>query len=250
MAVGSSIGQSTMKEHMHPAFDVIPVIDLLGGQVVHARAGERDRYRPLASTLCRGSAPLDVVAALRALHPFRRLYIADLDAIRKTGDHGTTIRTLGQSFPDLDIWVDGGFAAAEDCRAFLDGGKATLVLGSESQRDGRLLAALGQDPRLVLSLDYKGDAALGPAAIHDHAESWPARVIVMTLAAVGGVAGPDFQRLAEVRARAGGRALFAAGGVRGPADLELLAREGHAGVLVASALHDGRIGRADLQALE
>ena len=37
------------------AFEPIPVIDLMGGLVVHARAGERDRYAPLALGRCRGA---------------------------------------------------------------------------------------------------------------------------------------------------------------------------------------------------
>ena len=62
--------------------DIIPVIDLMGGQAVHAKLGRRDEYRPLQSRLCRTSRPLDVAEALLALYPFRTLYLADLDAIR------------------------------------------------------------------------------------------------------------------------------------------------------------------------
>ena len=235
---------------MPRTFELIPVIDLMGGVVVHARAGERDSYRPLVSRLSPASAPLDVVAGLMALHPFRRLYIADLDAIRKTGGHAAEIADLGRRFPGLELWVDAGFAGLEACRSFLAAGAGALVLGSESQADTAALTALGGEPRLILSLDFKADTPLGPAAIHERPELWPARVIVMTLAAVGGAAGPDLARLRAVRAAAGDRAVFAAGGVRGAADLALLAEEGCAGVLIASALHDGRLGRKELERFE
>src|SRR5262249_42767856 len=43
---------------------IIPVIDLRQGDVVHARLGERARYRPLQSILCEGSAPAAVVEGL------------------------------------------------------------------------------------------------------------------------------------------------------------------------------------------
>ena len=43
--------------------------------------------------------------------------------------------------------------------------------------------------------------------------------------------------------------LYAAGGVRGADDLRELRALGCAGVLVASALHDGRLGRDALEAL-
>ena len=61
--------------------EVIPVIDLKGGAVVRARLGLRQSYAPIVTTLARTSAPLDVVAGLLTIHPFRTVYIADLDAI-------------------------------------------------------------------------------------------------------------------------------------------------------------------------
>jgi uncharacterized protein related to proFAR isomerase len=71
-------------------------------------------------------------------------------------------------------------------------------------------------------------------------------VIVMTLARVGAGAGPDLDRVAGVIARAGMRAVHAAGGVRTVADLRALAALGTTGVLVATALHTGTITAADI----
>ncbi len=102
------------------SFELIPVIDLMGSVVVHARAGERDRYRPLADSRVSASPdPEAVVAGLLALHPFRTLYIADLDAIRKQGDHKAQIVALRRAFPQLRLWVDAGFAGECGCRRFL-----------------------------------------------------------------------------------------------------------------------------------
>ena len=44
-------------------FTLIPVIDLMGGIVVHARAGERARYEPLRSRLADGSEAVDIVVS-------------------------------------------------------------------------------------------------------------------------------------------------------------------------------------------
>ena len=71
--------------------EIIPVIDLMHGQVVHARMGQRQHYQPIQSLLCSSSAPIDVVSALLELYPFERMYIADLDAITGQGDHLATI---------------------------------------------------------------------------------------------------------------------------------------------------------------
>ena len=228
--------------------DIVPVIDLKGGLVVHARAGERQCYPPLRSILTHSCAPVEVVAALLTLHPFRQLYIADLDAIAMADEHHAVIRELHARFPEIELWVDAGFRDACDATSFLGAGLGTLVLGSESQSDPSLLERLQGDPRVVLSLDFK-DKALDPGGIIGRPELWPARLIVMTLAAVGGSGGPDQERLASIIRLAPRQRIYAAGGVRGLPDLEALQTQGCAGALIASALHDGRLGRHDLAAL-
>lgn len=215
----------------------------MGGVVVHARAGQRDRYRPLAgSRLCASPEPEAVVAGLLALHPFRRLYIADLDAIAKRGGHGQVIAGLAARFAGLEPWVDAGVADKAAVAAVERSG-ARAVIGSESQTDARLLAAA---ERAILSLDMRGAERLDPAGLFDRPELWPADLIVMTLARVGSGQGPDLEALGEVLARAPGRRVWAAGGVRGAADLAALRRIGCAGALVATALHDGRLGAEEL----
>ncbi|MFG1298746.1 HisA/HisF-related TIM barrel protein [Xanthobacter sp. V3C-3] len=224
---------------------LIPVIDLKGGCVVHARRGQRDAYRPIHSPLSPTSAPADVVAGLMALAPFRTLYIADLDAIAGSGSHDAAIAALAAAWPAVEFWVDAGEADADRVRRRAAAGPGISVVGTEAVADAvtgaRALAAGGA----ILSLDHDAAGPVGPEALHADATLWPARVIVMTLARVGSGEGPDLAALAHVaaRARAAGRTpvLFAAGGVRGPQDLEALAQAGAAGVLVASALHDGRI---------
>lgn len=233
------------------AFELIPVIDLMGGLVVHARGGSRDRYRPLEGSCITASAdPVALVDALLALHPFRTLYIADLDAIRKTGDHKSTILALRAQFPELGLWVDAGFAAECACRRFLAAGVGDLVLGSESQDDLHLLSLLRAEPRLVLSLDFRGDTALGAPELFGAPELWPERMIAMTLARVGSGIGPDLARLTGLRGLAPDKRWFAAGGVRGPDDVLALADLGCAGALVASALHDGRLAAGFLARLQ
>ncbi|WP_020178620.1 HisA/HisF-related TIM barrel protein [Methylopila sp. M107] len=228
--------------------DVIPVIDLMGGEVVHARKGERAAYAPIQSRIATGSGPLAIVGALMGLAPFRRLYVADIDAIRGGRGHDGTIQAIQAAHPDVEIWVDRGETDVEsltDRRA--DG--ETSVIGTESFEDSRTLSHALRASGGVLSLDHDAAEPIGPQEIHRDPSLWPRRVIVMTLARVGAGEGPDVARLAEIVAKAGGREVYAAGGVRGPADLAMLAAMGVAGALVASALHDGRISPKELQAL-
>ncbi|MGH6927819.1 MAG: HisA/HisF-related TIM barrel protein, partial [Dongiaceae bacterium] len=226
--------------------DVIPVIDLKAGQVVHAQRGDRDTYRPVQSQICRGSEPLDVVAGILAVFPFRMMYIADLDAIQGHGSNATAIRSIRQNFPSLRLWVDGGLNDPRTCRDWLSQGLGDLVLGSEAQHDSTILGTFADDAyrRVILSADYKDGRFLGPVGLLDAQRDWPDRIIVMTLSRVGSGDGPDLEILQHWRAIAPGKQIFAAGGVRGGEDLLELANGGISGVLVATALHERRIGSA------
>jgi phosphoribosylformimino-5-aminoimidazole carboxamide ribotide isomerase len=228
---------------------VIPVIDLMHGQVVHARKGDRASYRPLESPLSPTSDPVDVVGGLLTVYPFPTLYAADLDAIRGDGDNFRALRRIRAEFPALQMWVDNGSAASAAIEALIDADLGAPVVGSESQRDSALIAQHRDSRRVVLSLDFRSDAFQGPQEVLAEPALWPSRVIVMTLARVGSGAGPDLARLAAIRSIAGGRELYAAGGVRDAADLSALKAAAAAGALIASALHERRIVAADLEAL-
>lgn len=228
---------------------IIPVIDLKGGQVVHARMGARDRYAPIRSSLCNGSDPLAVVAGLMAVYPFEQCYVADLDSIAGGRGHDGTLGDIVGRFPSLRLWVDRGIATAEAGRAWLVQGVGDLVLGSESLADCRVLATLAaaEPARIILSLDFRGDHFQGPADLLERPALWPRRVIAMTLGRVGSGGGPDLARLEEILRRcAPDRHVYAAGGVRNAEDLEKLSAMGVAGALVATALHDGRLGPRDI----
>jgi len=91
---------------------------------------------------------------------FERFYVADLDAIAGGGDHRAVLRRL-RSELDLELWVDGGIADLAAARDWLAAGLGLLVLGSETQTDAALVRRLCGDPRVVLSLDFRGDDFLG-----------------------------------------------------------------------------------------
>jgi phosphoribosylformimino-5-aminoimidazole carboxamide ribotide isomerase len=228
--------------------DIIPVLDLRGGIVVRAHRGQRDQYRPLASPLSPTSDPVDVMRGLYSVYPFKTFYVADLDAIMGTGNNETVLRRLKAEFPAAVLWVDNGVADLPSARNWLDAGLAHLVIGSESQRDMALMRCLSEHDRVVLSLDFRDRAFVGPPALLDDVASWPRRLIVMTLARVGSAAGPDLDRLCTIREIAAGRDIYAAGGVRDSADLAVLKGAGISGALVATSLHDGHLTGSDLEA--
>jgi phosphoribosylformimino-5-aminoimidazole carboxamide ribotide isomerase len=228
--------------------EVIPVLDLKGGSVVHARMGMRSAYAPIETPLSATSEPRSVARGLLSIFPFETFYVADLDAIEGNGDNTTALKTLRAEFPDLAFWVDTGTADLPNAKAWLEAGLGHLVLGSETQRDSELIRHLCRDERIILSLDYRADAFLGPASLLDDVDAWPRQIIVMALARVGSASGPDVNLLANIKLRAG-RQIYAAGGVRDANDLALLARTGISGALVATSLHNGKLTGAQIARL-
>lgn len=228
---------------------LVPVIDLLRGEVVHARRGERAAYRAIESRLCQGAQPLTVARALLALHPFRTLYVADLDAIQGTGNHNAVLAQIRTAFPRLELWVDAGFSGGRAVSEWVAGDLGSPVIGSESLRhEGalrdilmHLRAKSGEATPWVLSLDFRADAFLGPPGLLEDASTWPHQVLAMNLARVGSQLGPDLRLIERLVRTSPGCQVFAAGGVREASDLEAAAAAGASGALIATALHDGRI---------
>jgi phosphoribosylformimino-5-aminoimidazole carboxamide ribonucleotide (ProFAR) isomerase len=158
--------------------------------------------------------------------------------------------------------VDAGVTEVAAVRRLLELGAAHVVIGTETLADRaaieRLRAELPDAP-LVLSLDLRACrvissdpelarleaaealARLRPAGIRE--------VIVLDLTRVGADAGPDVALVRELHGRFPELELLAGGGVRDLADLRALAAAGAAGALVATALHCGAIGRAEVRAV-
>ncbi|MBQ0930674.1 HisA/HisF-related TIM barrel protein [Ideonella alba] len=225
--------------------ELIPVLDLRAGQVVHARRGERGRYAPIESALCPGADPLALAQALVDLTGTRTLYLADLDGVLDGRPQAALLRRLVQAWPQLRWWIDAGWQRREDAWRLRDalgsaGDAVVPVYGTESLADRAALEALQDDPRAVLSLDRRASRPMDPAGLWDCPQLWLPTTIVMTLERVGSGAGPDLQTLPALRRQAPQVTCWVgSGGVRHPADLAAGAAAGADAWLVASALHTG-----------
>ena len=231
------------------ALRIIPVLDLKGGQVVRAKQGQRHLYAPIDTPLAPSADPVDVASGLRELWPFETFYCADLDAIEGRPPNGAAIASLLAMPNAPSLWIDAGFANATTVAGMLERPGINPVIGTETLPDDELLRTFSLHPNLILSLDFFAEGFRGPQAILDSADSWPATVIVMTLTRVGSAAGPDTTLLGENKARAGGRAIVAAGGIRNDGDVRRLAEMGVAAALIATSLHDGTLTATHLASL-
>lgn len=227
---------------------VIPVIDLAMGVVVRARRGERSRYRPIESALCR-SHEADVVAPILLDYCASRiLYVADLDALGGGPLQQASLLRLLEHLPGITLWLDAGFRNAAAARALVDslgetGRRVQPVFASEALPDAATASACLQDSgRAILSLDRRGEQQLDPAACWNTPEIWPQRIIVMTLERVGSGEGPDLSTLGSILRRKPAVSAIGAGGVRSEADIAAAADAGATAWLVASAVHDMSLG--------
>lgn len=228
---------------------VIPVLDIKDGVVVHARGGDRAGYRPIETPLAPGRTdPAGVAEGFRRLAPFPVMYVADLDGIGGGARNGAAVAAMAAALPGLEIWLDDGRSGLGDVRAARRPAVRPVV-GSETLGSVDALEALAGalDPRdWALSLDFREGALIGPEGVLGRSDIWPETVIAMTLSRVGAGAGPDLARVAAIRRKAGTkRRVIAAGGVRGGEDLGALGAVGASGVLVATALHAGKIKAGD-----
>ncbi len=240
--------------------ELIPVLDLKGGRAVHARRGRRASYTPVTGIFGSGDDSAALARALRDALGLRRFYVADLDALEGVTEPGTGIAALAAL--DLELWIDAGVRSTDQADVLLAAGAARAIVALEtlpSLAALRAIVARFGAARVAFSLDLRGGrplaadpglAALDAALIAQEAVRAGAdTVLVIDLARVGSEAGPDDALLRRVRAAVPAARLIAGGGVRGVADLERLAALGCQGALVATALHDGRIGRADIERL-
>ena len=217
----------------------------MNGVAVHAVRGLRDRYKPIATPLCKDSSPFAVIDAFLTLHDFKEFYLADLDALTHRGNQDDLLSKIRTAYPSLTFWIDRGRHAASDDF----GSNMVEVVGSESLTRKRLPALLdAPKTNFVLSLDHYPDRLLGPRGLFADERYWPERTIIMTLGHVGNDIGPDFARLAHYCTRWPHRQFIAAGGVRDDRDIERLQNMGAYAALVATALHFGTLEPSALSA--
>lgn len=227
--------------------EIIPVIDLMHGQVVHARFGLRQYYQPIRSSLCDSSEPIDVVGALLELYPFDRLYIADLAAIQGENDHFQTIQAIQDSFPQLEIWLDSGIDAVDKLKG-LKRLSVSHVVGSENIKSIDAIIDLKQalGKSFILSLDFNAQGFLGPIELLEKPQYWPQQIIAMTLYKVGSYAGADNKLLTSLLNKKTSHKIYAAGGVRNLDDLKQISELGISGALIASALHNQQLSSTEI----
>ena len=227
---------------------IIPVIDILDGEVVHGIAGNRESYQPIESRLADSSLPERIVQGFLHLHPFERIYIADLNSLERNGDSSSIVASLLEQFPNVEFLIDAGFETKVQLDNYATGCTFVPILATEAFSSATQYQHLRNelaDRAYILSLDHH-NGRLGASDIFDKPDLWPEEVIVMSLDDVGSNNGPALNLIANYQTLQRDRQFIAAGGVRNISDIHVLAAQEVSAALVASALHAGRLSTEEL----
>lgn len=229
---------------------VIPVVDIKNGVAVQARAGNREKYKPVESVLTTSLNPIQVANALKKLNA-RELYVADLDAIERSGSNLGSV--LGIKELGFDVLFDCGISGVEDLEKLLDIGRP--VIGTETLSSLEELAKITRVCETVLSLDFKGDGLLTKieelrgVEIEELIKTLSsydiAEIIYLDLERVGMSCGMR-EEVIKRMVQATSIPLLVGGGINDISDIRRMQALGVSGVLVATAIHRGRITKEDL----
>jgi phosphoribosylformimino-5-aminoimidazole carboxamide ribotide isomerase len=245
---------------------VVPVVDLMAGQVVRGVRGARDQYRPVCSKLVSRPTPTDVARALVEHFGFREVYVADLDAIAGAEPDWKSYSQIAEA--GLSLWVDAGIdtlSRASSLARWQCHGQSLdrIIVGLETLPGPaqllEMLLHLGPQ-RTVFSLDLLSGRPLArypvwqsalPLDIARHVVGdGIEEMIVLDLASVGTGDGGGARALCRaLRQSFPQLRITSGGGVRDAADVRTLLCDGCNRVLVASALHEGMLTRADVLGL-
>jgi phosphoribosylformimino-5-aminoimidazole carboxamide ribotide isomerase len=218
---------------------IIPVIDLKNGIVVHAKLGNRDDYAPLKSEICNSSDIFDVIDTFSSRFGFSTIYIADLNAITRLGDNISLLDEVLTAFPHIFFWIDSGYPLYEESLKWHE--NFLPVLGSESFSEDNVSAMAHFNGNFILSLDHSATGKMGAKSLFTDQDLWPKNIIIMSLPRVGSKLGPDLDSLSTYRKQYPQKKWIAAGGIRNHEDLIRLTQIGIHQALIATALHNGNI---------
>ncbi|AGG88520.1 1-(5-phosphoribosyl)-5-[(5-phosphoribosylamino)methylideneamino]imidazole-4-carboxamide isomerase [Rhodanobacter denitrificans] len=236
-------------------FDVIPAIDLRGGQVVRLKQGDYAQQTTYA-------ADPRALARRYAEAGARWLHMVDLDGAR-SGSLANLAVIQAITADGMQIQAGGGVRGEDDLRRLFDAGVQRVVLGSVAIRDPELVAGwLGRygAERLTLALDTRrlggrwslpsaGWTEIEARTLDELAPWYAARgarhLLCTDIDRDGMLAGFNLDLYRHLVATVPSLAVQASGGVRSLDDIRAAREAGAWGVILGRALLEGRFTVAE-----
>lgn len=240
-------------------FELIPAIDLLGGEAVRLSQGRYDA----ATTYDRDPA---AVATRFAAAGIERLHVVDLEGA-KAGKpvQGEAVRRILEAVGGIPVQLGGGLRTLDGVEEALAWGLDRVILGTVALRDPELVrrAAARHPGRIVVGIDARD----GRVAVEGWLEASEttavdlgrrfedagvAAIVYTDIARDGMLSGPNLEATAALAERVGIPVIVSGGVARDQdvIDAARLVSRGVCGVIVGRAIYTGDVDlEAALQAL-
>jgi phosphoribosylformimino-5-aminoimidazole carboxamide ribotide isomerase len=227
-------------------FQLVPAVDVLGGEAVRLERGAFERVG------VRAGDPVELARRLAGMRP-PWLHVVDLEGARSGGARPELVAEIAAAVAPVPVQAAGGVRSPDDALALVGAGAARVVVGTAAFSAPGALApyveALGE--RLVVAVDvrdgrvavagWERSSGLGvEEAVESCVGAGVARLLCTAINRDGTLSGPDLGLLARVR-ELSGLPVLAAGGIRSREDLDALAGIGLEGAVVGRALLEGRL---------
>ena len=236
--------------------ELIPAIDIIGGQCVRLTKGDYDQKTVYGE-------PLEMALEFERIG-FQRLHVVDLDGAKSK--HIVNEEVLRRITTETQLVVDfgGGIKTDEDLKKAFAAGAKMVTVGSIAVTQPQLfmqwLEKYGAD-RMILGADvrhgkisingWKEDSSedLLPF-LRKYIDAGVKNVLCTEISKDGTLAGPAIDLYKEVMEAYPELHLIASGGVSSKEDIKALDAAGIPAVVFGKAIYEGRIDLRELKELE
>ncbi|PSR52982.1 1-(5-phosphoribosyl)-5-[(5-phosphoribosylamino)methylideneamino]imidazole-4-carboxamide isomerase [Adhaeribacter arboris] len=233
---------------------IIPAIDIIGGQCVRLTEGDFAQQKTYASN------PVEVAKQF-ADAGLTRLHLVDLDGARARKPQNLAVLEAIASQTNLIIDFGGGIQSEEAIQQAFNAGANQITAGSIAVREPDLvqnwLETFGPD-KIIIGADFRDNfisinawAEQSTISLPDFIQQYlqaAAKTFICTdVSKDGKLQGPATQTYAQLVKTFPGASFIASGGVTTIQDVEELGAAGLTGVIIGKAIYEGTISLADLK---
>lgn len=232
--------------------EIIPAIDLIGGQCVRLSQGD------YATQKSYGGSPVEWARAF-ADCGVRRLHLVDLEGAKAATPKNLKTLEVIASLGLLTLEWGGGINNDEALRSVWDAGADQAIIGSVAARNPKQmtawLKAFGE--RMILGADVRAREVAVSGWLQDSGIDIDTligrflpdglkRVIVTDISRDGMLQGPSLDLYSALQAQFPSLAFVVSGGISGMDDLRRTVERGFTRIIVGKAIYENRITLKDI----
>lgn len=232
-------------------FNIIPAIDLIGGQCVRLTQGDYGRKKVYSAD------PVEMARRFEAAGA-RRLHLVDLDGAKASAPKNLDVLSAIVRETGLEVEFGGGIKSGESLEAVLESGASYAICGSVAVTDEAIfrdwLGKYGE--KIILGLDLKDGfvatrgwldtSARTAAGVLQSYEGLVKQAIVTDIAQDGMLRGVNLTFYSALQTAFPGVEIIVSGGVSSWEDLAGLKEHGLRSAIVGKALYEGRLKLAEI----